>query len=113
MALQKEIELDNGVIINYHRITSLNNITNVNTLLEVSSYINENQRNKEKRYQEVQKKHADGEDLTEEEMQLLEKGIDVFIESDFITIPYDEAMTIESAYDYLKTTDKYSGSIDV
>ena len=29
MALQKEVELDNGVIVNYHRITSLNKITNI------------------------------------------------------------------------------------
>ena len=27
MALIKEIELDNGVIVNYHRIVSLNKIT--------------------------------------------------------------------------------------
>ena len=28
MALKKEIELDNGIILNYHRITSINKITN-------------------------------------------------------------------------------------
>lgn len=113
MALQKEIELDNGIVLNYHRITSLSKITNVLNNIEVNSYISESQRKKEKQYQEIQIKNANEEELTTEEQELLEKGINVLVEADFINIPYDEEMTIESAYEYLKTTEKYKDSEDI
>lgn len=113
MALQKEIELDNGVILNYHRITSLNKITNISNNIEVSSYTSANQRQKEKEYQEAQIKNINGEELTEKEQELLNEGINVFIETDYISIPYDEDMTIEDVYEYLKTTDKYEDATDV
>ena len=45
--------------------------------------------------------------------QLLEKGINVLVVADFISIPYDENMTIESAYEYLKTTEKYKNAENV
>ena len=44
MALLKQIELDNGIVVNYHRITSINNITNISTNLEISSYVSETKR---------------------------------------------------------------------
>ena len=113
MALQKEIELDNGVILNYHRITSLNKITNMNNIIEVSSYTNKSQRDKEQQYQLVQKKNANNEELTTEEQELLDKGINVFIDTDYISISYEEEMTIESAYEYLKITEKYKEAEDV
>lgn len=113
MALQKQIELDNGVILNYHRITSFNKITNLNNIIEVSSYTSKSQRDKEQKYQLAQKKYANNEELTTEEQELLEKGINVFIDTDYISIPYNENMTIESAYEYLKTTDKYKDAEDV
>lgn len=113
MALQKEIELENGIILKYHRITSLNKITNISNTIEISSYANENQREKERIYQQVQLKSAYNEELTTEEQELLDKGINVFINTDFIQLPYDEAMTIEDAYEYLKTTDKYEDATDV
>ena len=113
MALQKEIELENGVVLNYHRITSLNKITNFSNNIEVSSYTSVNQRNKEKEYQQLQLKSASGVELTEEEQEQLEQGINVYIEADFIQIPYDEDMTIENAYDYLKTLDKYKNATKV
>lgn len=113
MALQKQIELENGVVINYHRVTSLNKITNISNSIEISSYTNENQRLKEKSYQDLQKRQANGEELTEEEQLQLNQGIDVFINTEYINIPYDENMTIENAYEYLKNLDKYKDSIDV
>lgn len=113
MALQKQIELENGVILNYHRITSLNKITNISNTIEVSSYTNEKQREKEKMYQELQIKQANGEELTEEEKVQLEKGIDVFIYTEYINTPYDENMTIENAYDFLKSLDEYVEAIDI
>lgn len=113
MALQKEIELENGVILNYHRITSLNKITNIANSIEISSYTNEKQRLKEKKYQELQKKSINGSELTEDEQIELNKGIDVFIQTEYLNVDYDENMTIKEAYEYIKTLDKYKNSIDV
>lgn len=130
MALVKEIEKENGVVLNYHRITSLNKITNQNNIIEVNSYINEKQREKEKEYQELQKEYAkvieelENPDLTEEEreelelkeqklQEELEKGINVLIDADYISTDYNAEMTIEVAYKYLKTTEKYKDAKDV
>ena len=108
MAIEKSVELDNGIVLNYHRITSFNKITNIRNTIEVSSYVNEAQRNKEKEYQELQQKNVNGEELTEEEQKTLENGINVFIDTNYINIPYDENMTIVDYYNYLKTTEKYN-----
>ena len=86
MALIKEIELENGVIINYHKITSFNKITNISNNIEVSSYTNKSQRKKEKRYQDLQKKKNNNEELTLEEEIELNKGINVFIYTTFYQI---------------------------
>lgn len=111
MALKKEIELENGVMLNYHRIVSFNKITNISNVIEIASYTNEKQRKKEEKYQEIQKKNSEGiVSLTEDEMKILETGIDVFIDTDTLSIPYNEDMTIEEAYEYLKTTDKYKNA---
>lgn len=112
MALKKEIELENGVMLNYHRIVSLNKITNISNVIEIASYTNEKQRKKEEKYQEIQRKNANNEELSEEEKKLLKNGINVFIDTDMINIPYNEDMTIEKAYEYLKTTEKYSNAAD-
>ena len=41
MAFKKEIELENGIIVNYHRIVSINKITNSSNIIELASYISE------------------------------------------------------------------------
>lgn len=112
MALKKIIELENGVMLNYHRIVSFNKITNISNVIEIASYTNEKQRKKEEKYQEIQRKNANNEELSEEEKKLLKNGINVFIDTDMINIPYNEDMTIEKAYEYLKTTEKYSNAAD-
>lgn len=95
MAIQKEIELESGVIVSYHRIVSLNKITNNCNLIEVASYTS-----KEKR---------------EEEKKAIEDGteMNVFIETDYINKEYNETETIENAYDYLKTLDKYKDAKNI
>lgn len=112
MGLKKTIELENGVVLNYHRITSINKITNISNSIEVSSYTNKTQREKEKAYQELQIKNANGEKLTEEEQEKLHKGINVFINTEYIDIPYDENTNIKDIYEYLKTLDEFKDSID-
>ena len=111
MALKKIIELENGVVLNYHRIVSFNKITNISNVIEIASYTNEKQRAKEESYQKIQQKSVkDPISLTEEEKNILESGIDVFIDTDTLSIPYNEDMTIEKAYEYLKTTEKYENA---
>ena len=112
MALQKEIELENGVVLNYHRITSLMKITNVSNNVEISSYTSVSQREKEQEYQQLQLKSANEEELTQKEQDKLNEGINVFIDTNFIQLPYDESQTIEDIYDYLKTTEKYKNAKD-
>ena len=110
MAIEKEIELENGIVLNYHRVASLNKITNIANNIEINSYINSNQREKERRYQELQRMSANNETLSDEEQEELAKGINVLVEAEFISIPYDEEMTIEEAYEYLKTIEKYENA---
>lgn len=102
MGLRKEIELDNGIVLNYHRIVSIQKITNQSNLIEIASYISESQRLKEKAYQELQRKKANNEEMTQEEKEEVEKGINVMIETNYINMDYDENMTIEDAYGYLQ-----------
>lgn len=92
MALKKEIELENGIILNYHRIASINKITNVQTIIEVASYTSEEKRQIEK--------------------EALENGeaFNVFIETIFLNKEYNEVDTIENLYDYLKTTEMFENA---
>ena len=94
MALKKQIELDNGVTVNYHRIVSINKITNVSNIIEVASYTNQDKR--------------------EEEKEAIENGteMNVFINTQYINSEYDETSTIENTYEYLKTLEKFSGAED-
>lgn len=113
MALIKNIELDNGIILNYHRIASLDKITNISNTIEINSYINKNQRLKEKEYQQLQLKNIQhNEAMTEEDNQALTDGINVLVEAEYIELPYDANMTIVDAYNYLKTTEKYNQAQD-
>lgn len=98
MALQKQIELENGIVTNYHRIVSINKITNNQTIIEVASYIS-----KEKRQEEVDYYNSDDP----------EKQINVFIDTTYINTDYDENKTIQDLYNYLKTTDKFKNAEDI
>lgn len=48
MAILKNITLENGVLVNYHRVVSVNNITNHTSIIEVASYTNKLKRKDEK-----------------------------------------------------------------
>ena len=94
MALLKAIELPNGVVVNYHRIVSIDKITNHSTRLEIASYIN-----KDKREQEIEQ-WSNNDTIT------------VYIETEYISLDYDETSNIKDWYAYLKTTEKYGGAED-
>jgi hypothetical protein len=98
MALMKEIELDNGVILNYHRIVSINKITNNQNIIEIASYTNETKRQEEIDYY----------NSTEED-----KKINVYIDTTYINKDYNENETIEDVYEYLKTTDKFKDAENI
>lgn len=89
MALQKSITQDNGVVTNYHRIQFIQSSINSHTSIAVLSYINQNGRDKESTESKPYKTA-------------------VTYETDYV-----ENMTVESAYDYLKTLPEFEGAIDV
>lgn len=93
MALIKEKENTK-----YHRIKSLNIITNKKIIIIVSSYTS-----KEKRLEEIEYNNSDNKDIN---------GIAVYIEYNNYEIPYDENITIKKAYKYLKTLDEFKDAED-
>lgn len=95
MALKKDIELDNGIVVTYHRIVSIVKVTNSSCAIEVASYINEAQREKEK--------------------EALKDGLsmNIFIDTTYISKEYDEEEAISDIYNYLKETEKFKDAEDL
>lgn len=93
MALKKQIELENGIITNYHRIVSINKITNNSIIIEVASYTSESKR--------------------QEENEKVGQQMNVFIDTTFLNKEYSETETIKDLYNYLKTTDKFKDAKDI
>lgn len=92
MAIIKEIELENGVKVNYHRVVSINKITNVQNIIEVASYTN-----KQKRKEEAQNQ---GEETN------------IFIHTTYLNTPYNEEINISNVYEYLKTLEQFKDAVD-
>ena len=92
MALFKELSLANGVTVRYHRIVSLNCITNVCNLIEVASYTGQNKRDEEKTAL------AAGEPMN------------VFIDTTVYAASYKQDMTITDAYAFLKALSRFQRS---
>lgn len=89
MALDKTIVLNNGITVNYHRIVSINNITNNQSIIEVASYTSSEKRQEEK------------------EALKNQKPMSVFIKPTYISKEYTSDLDIVSAYAYLKTLDDF------
>ena len=85
MALSKKIELDNGVVVNYHRVVSVDKITNVQNMIELASYTSQVKRN--------------------EEIEAIVDSVEmnIYIHTQFFNADYDPGMTIRRAYDWIKT----------
>ena len=98
MALLKKIELENGIVTNYHRIVSLNSIVNNQNIIEVASYINQKKRKEEKEYYDSNDEN---------------KSINVFINTKYYNVNYDENMSVKTAYNYLKSLDEFKDAEDV
>jgi hypothetical protein len=96
MALQKAIKQNNGVVLNYHRIGDIRNVVHDKTYIDVISYVDEEEREKEQN----QPKYSP-------------YGQEVYKVQSNESVEYNDTLTITEAYNYLKTTDKYSGATDV
>lgn len=98
MGLKKQIELDNGIVINYHRIASINKITNNSIIIEVASYVSENKRQEEIDYYSSENAN---------------KKMNVYIYTNYIEKEYNESDTIEDCYKYLKTLELFKNAENV
>lgn len=91
MALKKEITLENGISLNYHRVVSVNNVTNRASIIDVASYINEEQRRRESNWKDVCER----------------ENLDVYMVNKVYNKEYTENFSIEDAYEYLLTLDEF------
>jgi len=101
MALSKKIVTDNGVTLAYHRVVSVNCITNQQNIIEVCGYISADAREKEK---EAAAAMIAG---------TATEPANIYTSTQYITCEYDPAMTIDKAYAYLKTLEDFAGANDV
>lgn len=91
MALYKPVRQEDGVTTDYHRILYLIQTVNRQNSIAVLSYVNEESRT------------AEANSIMSQPYQKA-----VTYETD-----YDENMTIEKAYEYLKTLPQFEGAEDV
>lgn len=89
MALYKPIRQDDGVTTSYHRILFIQSTINKVTSIAVLSYVDEESRRSES-------------------PELRPYKVSVTYEK-----PYDENMTVESAYEYLKTLPAFEDAEDI
>jgi heterodisulfide reductase subunit C len=94
MALSKEIELPSGIIVNYHRVVSLNVVTNVQNIIEVASYTSKKKRQEEIDALKAAQNKVEGAQET-----------NIYIETTYVACEYDQEMDIVKAYNWLKTSD--------
>ena len=102
MGLKKNVVLPNGISLNYHRIVSVHISTNVQNDIHIQSYISKKYRDDEK--SAIEAAQAAGE---------WREPLEIFVHSSFISAPYDQTMTIQSAYEWLKENAGYEDADDV
>ena len=90
MALYKEIRQEDGVRTNYHRILFIQQTVNRQNSIAVLSYTDEEARQFEQNA----------------EYQPYRKAVTY-------EVAYNDAMTVEDAYAYLKTLDVFAGAEDI
>ena len=100
MALSKQIEFPSGMSMGYHRIVSLGVGTNVQNTIEVGSYASEAKRAEEIEALEQARETGEWPDPG------------VLVETTFYPADYDQDMTIDSAYAYLKGLPEFEGAQD-
>lgn len=98
MALKKRIIKPNGLPLEYHRIAMVKIDTNEQITILLHSYLSEEGRDYEKAY-------ARGEVEGEPTFP--------FVDSQYISFDYDDAMNIKNAYEWLKQQPMFKGAEDV
>lgn len=88
MALSKSIKQDNGIPLSYHRILFVHSAINTHISIAVISYVDEESRENEN------------------------AGKLAYTATVTYELPYKENMTIEEAYDYLKTLPAFADAIN-
>lgn len=91
MALYKPIEMNNGVVLNYYRIVRVEIITNSHNTIEVQGYISQEQRAKE---------------------MVNPSFSNVYVDTFYFRTDYDQNMTVDTAYEYLKQTEMFQNASD-
>lgn len=89
MALLKPIRQADGVVTNYHRILFTQSVINSHNSIVVASYVDKEARNME---------------VSESRPYKTTKTYEKH---------YVENMTVEDAYDYLKTLEEFEGATDI
>ena len=102
MAIKKQITADNGIVTEYHRIAMVKIDTNQQNTILVHSYLSETGR-------QIEKDYAAGlyRDLEEGMMKW------PYVDAQYINCDYDGSMTIEKAYEWLKTLPEFQGAENI
>lgn len=100
MAIFKKTAGADGVPVEYHRVVGVRITTNEGNLIEVCSYLNAGSRRQEKADQAARDAGGDVPNTR-------------YTSTSWHQAPYDQAMTIESAYAYLKALPEFEGASDV
>lgn len=110
MALEKTIKFDN-VKTNYHRIIRIESTINEDINILVGSYTNEQRRDNEIELNELKSKSV--EELTDVELDRIHNPENTYIHYSDYMLDYKEDLTIEEAYDYLKTLEIFKDAKDI
>ena len=107
MAIKKDLVLNNGITVSYHRVVSVMCVTNSHNSIEVCSYLTQEARESQKTYyrRQLAAKGERSSTAVEEEPP--------FTYTLHITAPYDQTMTVIDAYEHLKTLNPFLGAEDV
>ena len=92
MGLIIDQELANGVKLGYFRIVSMTTVVNNNTIIELAGYTSQEKR---------------------EEEQGASDGVDVFIDTRYISFDYDPDMSVNKAYALIKALPEFAEAEDV
>ena len=101
MGLKKHVTLNNGVQLNYFRVVSVHVITNQQNIIEVAGYTSQAKRREE------QAALAQAQETGEY------PETNVYIDTQMVVAPYDQEMTVASAYEWLKDNAGFEEADDV
>lgn len=102
MAIKKQVMADNGIVTEYHRIAMIKTEVNQAVTILIYSYLSSDGR-------QIEKDYAAG--LYND----IEAGMVKFpyVDTTYVSADYNPAMTVEKAYEYIKTLPQFEDSEDV